>query len=182
MGYQRLAVFCGSNAGKNQEYEIAAKEMGKMLAEHHIGIVFGGGGIGLMGAVADAALENGGEVIGVIPEKLMAREVGHKGLTEMHVVKTMHERKAMMAMLSEGFVALPGGIGTIEEIIEVFTWHQIGYHNKPCAFLNTNGYYDKLFQFMDHAVSEGFLSASQRNELIIANSPDELMAKLQSIG
>lgn len=177
---KRLAVFCGSNTGKNSDYQAAAKKVGTLLAEQGTGIVYGGGNIGLMGIVADAALSAGGEVIGVIPEKLMTKEVGHTGLTELHVVKTMHERKAMMAELSDGFVALPGGIGTIEEIIEVFTWHQIGYHNKPCAFLNTNGYYNKLFSFVDHMVVEGFLSQQQHDELIIANEPDELLTKVQS--
>jgi len=178
MTYKRLAIFCGSNKGVNTKYAEAARTVGQLLAKKDIGVVFGGGKVGLMGVVADAALEQSGEVIGVIPEKLMEREVGHTGLTEMHVVKTMHERKAMMAMLSDGFVALPGGIGTIEEIIEVFTWHQIGYHNKPCAFLNTDGYYDKFFHFFDHMVEEGFLSAKQRDELIIAQDPQELISKL----
>ncbi len=152
--------------------------MGKLLTDQQIGMVFGGGNVGLMGASADAVMEAGGEVIGIIPKKLMELEVGHQAITELIIVDTMHERKAKMAELSDGFIAMPGGIGTIEEIIEVFTWHQIGYHNKPCAFLNTNGYYDKLFDFLDHSVSEGFLSATQRAELIIADSPAELLKKV----
>ena len=172
---KRLAVFCGSSTGKNISYSQAASTVGKLMSEQGIGVVYGGGKIGLMGVVADAALAHGGEVIGVIPEKLMTREVGHTGLTELRVVATMHERKAIMAELSNGFIALPGGIGTIEEIIEVFTWHQIGYHNKRCGFLNTDGYYDKLFGFIDHMVEEGFLSAKQRNELIISEDPEELI-------
>ena len=172
---KRLAIFCGSSTGHNSTYHQEAREVGKLLAKKSIELVYGGGKIGLMGASADACLEHGGKVIGVIPEKLMTAEVGHTGVTELHVVKTMHERKAMMAQLSDGFIALPGGIGTLEEIIEVFTWHQIGYHNKPCAFLNTNGYYDKLFDFIDHSVSEGFLSQEQRDELIISDKIQELM-------
>lgn len=149
------------------------------MAERGIGLVFGGGKVGLMGKVADAALAAGGEVTGVIPEKLMTKEVGHTGLTQLHVVSTMHERKAMMAQLSDGFVALPGGIGTMEEIIEVFTWHQIGYHDKPCAFLNTGGYFDRFFAFVEHMVSEGFLSKQQQDELIIRDTPEALLEEIK---
>ena len=172
---KRLAIFCGSSKGKKPDYTQAASTVGRIMSEQAIGLVYGGGKVGLMGVVADAALDHGGEVIGVIPEKLMTKEVGHSGLTKLHVVATMHERKALMAELSDGFIALPGGIGTIEEIIEVFTWHQIGYHNKRCGFLNTNGYYDKLFGFIDHMVEEGFLSDKQRNELIVSEDPEELI-------
>ena len=175
---QRLAIFCGSSAGNNPIYKEEAYQVGKLLAERGIEVVYGGGKVGLMGVVADAALEHGGKVIGVIPEKLMEWEVGHNGLTELHIVKTMHERKAMMADLSDGFVALPGGIGTMEEIIEVFTWHQIGYHNKPCAFLNSAGYYDKFFAFVDHSVEEGFLSKQQHDELIIEETFEKLLERL----
>lgn len=175
---QRLAIFCGSSAGNNPIYKEEAYQVGKLMAERSIEVVYGGGKVGLMGVVADAALKYGGKVIGVITEKLMEWEVGHDGLTELHVVKTMHERKAMMAQLSDGFIALPGGIGTMEEIIEVFTWHQIGYHNKPCAFLNTAGYYDKFFAFIDHSVQEGFLSQKQHDELIIEENFEQLLASL----
>ncbi|WP_421876316.1 TIGR00730 family Rossman fold protein [Marinoscillum sp.] len=175
---KRLAIFCGSSTGHNTLYQHEAQAVGKLLAERGIELVYGGGKIGLMGAAADACLEHGGKVIGVIPEKLMTAEVGHTGVTKLHVVKTMHERKAMMAQLSDGFIALPGGIGTLEEIIEVFTWHQIGYHDKPCAFLNTGGYYDKLFDFIDHSVSEGFLSKTQRDELIISDQIEELLVTM----
>lgn len=176
---KRLAIFCGSSTGHKSIYKQEARKVGKLLAEKGIELVYGGGKIGLMGAAADACLEHGGKVIGVIPEKLMTAEVGHTGVTELHVVDTMHERKAMMAQLSDGFIALPGGIGTLEEIIEVFTWHQIGYHHKPCAFLNTNGYYDKLFGFIDHMVEEGFLSASQRSHLMVSDSAEELLEKMK---
>ncbi|MEQ8471894.1 MAG: TIGR00730 family Rossman fold protein [Marinoscillum sp.] len=176
---KRLAIFCGSSTGNQEIYQQQAIKMGQLLSSLNIEIVFGGGKIGLMGAVADAALSNGGKVIGVIPEKLMTTEVGHTGCTELHVVQTMHDRKAMMARLSDGFIALPGGIGTLEEIIEVFTWHQIGYHDKPCGFLNTNGYYDKLFAFIDHMVEDGFLSAEQRNQLVIADTPEELLEVME---
>lgn len=178
---KKLAVFCGSKTGHNPIYEKSATAVGTLLAKNNIGVVYGGGKVGLMGKVADAALEANGEVIGVITEKLMSFEVGHEELTELHVVKTMHERKAMMALLADGFVALPGGIGTIEEIIEVFTWHQIGYHNKPVAFLNTGGYYDKFFDFLDHMVESGFLSQKQKDELIIVNKPEELIVKFQQL-
>lgn len=177
---KRLAVFCGSKTGKNPVYAKAAREFGQILAKNNVEIVFGGGKVGIMGIVADAALAAGGKVIGIIPEKLMDMEVGHTGLTELHVVKTMHERKAMMAMLADGFVALPGGIGTIEEIIEVYTWHQIGYHTKPCAFLNTNGYWDQLIGFIQHMVNEGFLPESQKDELLIASGPEEMLNALMN--
>ncbi|WP_258098723.1 LOG family protein [Marinoscillum pacificum] len=175
---QRLAIFCGSSAGNNPIYKEEAYQVGKLMAKKGIEVIYGGGKVGLMGVVADAALEHGGKVIGVIPEKLMEWEVGHDGLTELHIVKTMHERKAMMADLSDGFVALPGGIGTMEEIIEVFTWHQIGYHNKPCAFLNTSGYYNKFFSFIEHSVSEGFLSQQQCDELIIEETFEKLLVRM----
>ncbi|MFY0606010.1 MAG: TIGR00730 family Rossman fold protein [Cyclobacteriaceae bacterium] len=175
---KRLAIFCGSSVGNNPDYKSAAAEMGKLLAAQDIGMVYGGGNIGLMGACADAVMADGGEVIGIIPKKLMELEVGHTGISDLFVVDTMHERKAKMAHLSDGFIAMPGGIGTIEEIIEVFTWHQIGYHNKPCAFLNTNGYYDKFFEFLQHTVGEGFLSAAQKNELLIADTPEAILKKI----
>ena len=174
----RLAVFCGSSPGKNGKFREAAQAMARLMAQRNIGVVFGGGKVGLMGIVADEALAYGGEVIGIIPEKLKTKEVAHNTLTRLEVVQTMHERKARMAELSSGFIALPGGIGTLEEIIEVFTWHQIGYHDKPCAFLNVDGYYDPLFSFLDRMVSEGFLSSRQRAELIIENDQDRLLDRM----
>lgn len=176
---KRLAVFCGSSKGNDATYSHAAESLTHLLHQQQIGVVYGGGRIGLMGVVADTMIQAGGEVIGVIPKKLMELEVGHEGITKLEVVETMHQRKARMAALSDGFVALPGGIGTLEEIIEVFTWLQIGYHHKPCAFLNTNGYFDKLFEFVNHMVSEGFLTATQRDKLIIADTPELLLRAMR---
>jgi len=174
----RIAVFCGSKFGSDPAYTHAARQLGHALAERKIELVFGGGGVGLMGVVANAALENGGRVIGVIPEKLYEMEVAHMGLTELYRVKTMHERKALMADLSDGFIALPGGIGTLEEITEVMTWAQIGYHTKPCAFLNVNGYYDHFFSFFDHMEKQGFLYLPLHEQAIIEDSVDALLNRM----
>lgn len=178
MPKKRLAIFCGSSTGHHPAYSASTRELARELYQRGIGAVFGGGHVGLMGLLADELMGLGGEVIGVIPRKLMEREIGHQGLTKLHVVETMHERKALMASLSHGFVALPGGIGTLEEIIEVFTWQQIGYHEKPCGFLNTQGYYDRLFQFIDHTVAEGFLSSTQRDRLMVSDEPAELIQRM----
>lgn len=175
---KRLAIFCGANKGKNPIYENLAKEITYELYKKDISIVFGGGKVGLMGVLADEMLRLGGEVIGVIPEKLMAMEVGHTGITELHVVDTMHKRKEMMADLADGFIAIPGGIGTMEEIIEVFTWSQIGYHNKPCGFLNVNGYFDHFLRFLDHMVAEGFLKQPHRDKLVMSTRPGDLLSKM----
>ncbi|MFT6881694.1 MAG: hypothetical protein ACJAVY_000484 [Marinoscillum sp.] len=172
---KNVAVFCGSSKGNNPLYSEVAEQIGKVLAKRQIGVVYGGGNIGLMGVVADAAMANGGKVIGVIPRKLMELEVGHQNITELHVVESMHERKAMMAALSDAFIALPGGIGTIEEIVEVYTWQQIGYHEKPCIIFNMNGYYDPFLSFLNHSVEEGFLSKSQHDRLLVVNDVDELI-------
>ncbi|MFT5640875.1 MAG: hypothetical protein ACI9A7_000973 [Cyclobacteriaceae bacterium] len=175
---KRLAIFCGANKGNNINYEIAAKNLTKVLYDNQIDIVFGGGKVGLMGVIADEMMHLGGAAIGVIPEKLKAMEVGHEGITELHVVDTMHQRKEMMANLADGFIAIPGGIGTMEEIIEVFTWMQIGYHTKPCALLNVNGYFDHFIAFMDKMVEDGFLSQAQRNKMIIEAHPQALIEKI----
>ena len=145
--FKRLCVFCGSSHGANPAYAEAAKNVGSELARRGIGLVYGGGNVGLMGVVADAVLAGGGEVVGVIPEALMAKELGHRSIQDLRVVKTMHERKAMMAELADGFIALPGGIGTFEEFFEIVTWAQLGFHSKPCALLNVNGFYDPLLHF-----------------------------------
>lgn len=152
--------------------------MGRTLAERGIGIVFGGGSVGLMGVVADAALEAGGEVIGVIPHALAAREVDHRGLTELHKVDTMHERKALMAELSDGFIALPGGLGTMEELFEVWTWAQLGIHRKPVGLLNAAGFYDDLLQFLNRAVVEGFVRGTHREMLVVAEESALLLEKM----
>lgn len=162
-----LCVFCGSNPGRLPVYLQTVRALATELAEQGIRVVYGGARVGTMGALADAALQAGGEVVGVIPEHQVGEEVAHEGLTELHVVGSMHERKALMAELADGFVALPGGLGTLEEFAEVVTWTQLGLHRKPTALLNTAGYYDALLQFLDHAVAERFLRADDR-ELILA--------------
>ncbi|HET7229185.1 MAG TPA: TIGR00730 family Rossman fold protein [Longimicrobium sp.] len=172
---KRVCVFCGSNPGFRPEYMDAARAVGRVLVERGLGLVYGGGRVGLMGAVADAVMAGGGEVIGVIPEALMAREVGHHALTELHVVRTMHERKAMMADLSDAFLALPGGYGTFEEFCEVLTWSQLGIHPKPCGLLNVGGYYDTLLALFDHATAEGFVTRAHRSLVIEHTDPAALL-------
>ena len=175
---QRLCIYCGSSAGVRPAYAEAARATGRLLAERGIGVVFGGGSVGMMGLVADAALEAGGEVIGVIPHALAAREVDHTGLTALHKVETMHERKALMAELADGFVALPGGIGTLEELMEVWTWMQLGIHRQPVGLLNVAGYFDGLLAFVDHAVAEGFVRPAHRDLLLVADTPAALLDAL----
>jgi uncharacterized protein (TIGR00730 family) len=175
---KKIAVFCGSKVGTEPEYSQVAKLLGQELANRNIDIVYGGGGIGLMGVLADGALEAHGKVTGVIPEKLYEMEVAHMGLSELYRVKTMHERKALMADLSDGFIALPGGIGTLEELMEVLTWAQIGYHNKPCALLNVNGYYDNFISFFDQMEEKGFLYEPIQNQLIIESTVDGVLHRM----
>jgi uncharacterized protein (TIGR00730 family) len=172
---RRLCVFCGSSAGREPGYRHLAESLGRALAERGIGIVYGGASVGLMGMLADAALAAGGEVIGVIPQALIEREIGHRGLTELRIVESMHERKALMAELADGFVALPGGIGTLEELFEVWTWAQLGLHAKPCALLDTDGFYAPLIAFLDHQVKAGFVREAHRDMLLTAHSPEELL-------
>ena len=167
----RVCVFSGSSAGARAEYAAAAAETGELLARRRLGLVYGGGHVGLMGIAADAALRFGGEVIGVITQALVDREVAHAGLTELAVVRTMHERKARMAALSDAFLVLPGGIGTLEEFFEVWTWGQLGEHARPVGLVNTAGYYDPLIGFLDNAVAEGFLKPKHRQMLIVAATP-----------
>ena len=168
MNFRRICVFCGSNLGTNLAYGDAAVILGRLLVEREIELVYGGGNIGLMGVLADAVLQAHGRVIGVIPESLMVREVGHAGLTDLRIVKSMHERKALMSDLSDGFIALPGGFGTFEEFCEVVTWSQLGIQSKPCGLLNLEGYYDPLLALFDRAVSEGFLREENR-QLVLAD-------------
>lgn len=175
-----ICVFCGSNSGVNPAYAEAAKQLGYFLVENDIRLVFGGGKVGLMGIIADAVLEKGGEVIGVIPHFLMAKEVGHTGLTEMKLVDTMHQRKELMAELSDGFITMPGGIGTMEEFFEIFTWGQLGLHPKPFGILNVGGYYDHLLAFFDTMVQERFLSDSNYKMLYASKEPATLLKDLQS--
>ncbi|MBW2454119.1 MAG: TIGR00730 family Rossman fold protein [Deltaproteobacteria bacterium] len=178
MDFKRICVYCGSSSGVADRYLDAAREMGRCLADRGIAVVFGGGRVGMMGAVADAALEAGGEVYGVIPEQLKDLELAHDGLTELHVVDSMHARKVKMAELSDGFVALPGGWGTIEEIFEITTWTQLGYHRKPVGLLNALGYYDGLLTFLTHAADEGFIRPQHRRLLQTGTTPPELLDQL----
>jgi uncharacterized protein (TIGR00730 family) len=173
-----LCVFCGSSRGAHPAYAEAAGAMGRAIAERGIGLVYGGGRVGLMGIVADAALAAGGEVHGVIPTFLAEKEVGHFGLTRLDTVDSMHERKARMADLSDGFIAMPGGIGTLEEIAEIWTWSQLGLHEKPIGFLNVGGFYDGLFSFIDHAVAEAFLKPAHANLLLRHARPAPLLDAL----
>ena len=170
-----LCVYCGSRTGTLPAYEQAAREVGRQIGLRGWRLVYGGGHVGLMGAVADAAIQAGSQVIGVIPTTLMQREVGHAGLTELHVVDTMHERKRMMAERSDAFLALPGGIGTFEELFEVWTWRQLGYHDKPMGLLNVAGYYDPLLAFIDSTVTQGFLSEKQRSLLQVGDGVTALL-------
>jgi len=175
---RRVCVYAGSNPGNDLIYAQAARELADLLAERGIGLVYGGGRVGLMGVLADTALAAGGEVIGVMPQALVDREIAHEGLTELRVVASMHERKALMAELSDAFVAVPGGLGTLEELIEIYTWSQLGIHAKPCGVLNVDGYYDHLAAFLDHAVAAGFLKAEHRAVLSVASEPGELLERL----
>jgi uncharacterized protein (TIGR00730 family) len=176
----RLCVFCGSNFGTREAYRAQTEAFGALMAERGIGLVYGGARVGLMGALADAVLARGGKVIGVIPEALQAREIAHSGLTDLHVVGSMHERKARMASLSDGFVALPGGIGTLEELFEVWTWAQLGLHGKPCALLDVEGFYSGLVGFLDHVVEQGFLKPKQRQGLIVESDVNTLLSRMTS--
>jgi uncharacterized protein (TIGR00730 family) len=179
MAIRRLCVFCGANPGRDPVYLELAAAVGTGLAQRGIGVVYGGGRVGMMGAVADAALTAGGEVIGVIPRPLVDRELAHRGLTEQHVVETLHERKAEMATLSDGFIALPGGLGTLEELAEVSSWAQLGLHEKPIGLLGPEGYWEALLAWLDHAVDEGFVSPA--NRALLALDPD-LEALLDRFG
>ncbi len=180
MTIRRVCVFCGSSSGVRPEYAQAAREVGTLLAKESIGLVYGGGKTGLMGVVADAALRAGGEVIGVIPEHLEARELAHTGLSDLRVVESMHERKATMADLADGFIALPGGLGTLEEFFEVATWSQLGIQAKPTGLLNVHGYYDLIVRFLEHAVEEQFLRPEHRALIAVSNELAALLATLRS--
>jgi hypothetical protein len=175
-----VCVYCGSSNGVADVYAAATRALARTLAERGLRVVYGGASVGLMGLLADETLAAGGEVVGVIPQQLVDREIAHPGLTELHVVDSMHERKALMAELSDAFVALPGGIGTLEELIEMYTWSQLRLHAKPLGVLNVAGYYDALAAFLDHAAAEGFLPARQRAVLVFEAEPKALLTSLQS--
>jgi uncharacterized protein (TIGR00730 family) len=176
-----ICVYCGSRPGTLKAFEAAARNMGREIGRRGWQLVYGGGRAGLMGLVADAALAAGATVIGVIPKSLMEREVGHRGLTELHVVTTMHERKLMMAQRCDAFAALPGGIGTLEELFEVWSWRQLGYHDKPVGLFNVAGYYDALLAFMDQSVEQGFVSAAQRELLQVDDTAQALLARFDAL-
>ncbi len=175
-----ICVYCGSSVGASPVYAEAAKALAKAMVNDNIALVYGGGNVGLMGVIADEVMRLGGEATGVIPKALMDKEVGHIGLTRLHIVKDMHERKAIMADLSNGFVAMPGGIGTLEELFEVFTWSQLGLHDKPIGLLNVNGYYDGLIGFLEHVVAERFLRQEQASLLMHHADPVKLVESLKS--
>ena len=172
---RRVCVFCGSNSGELPEYSEAARAMGRALVERDLELVFGGGKVGLMGVLADSVLDHGGRVTGVIPRALEAREVAHGGLSELHVVASMHERKAMMEDLSDAFIAMPGGLGTFEEILEILTWAQLEIHPKPSGLLNVSGYYDTLMEFLHQAVDQGFVPRSSLECLYLGTEPHSLL-------
>ncbi|AUV83607.1 TIGR00730 family Rossman fold protein [Salinigranum rubrum] len=172
---ERICVYCGSRPGTDPAFVDAARAFGRLLAERDLGLVYGGGDVGLMGAVADSALAAGGEVIGVIPEALFEREVAHEGVTDLHVVDSMHTRKRRMADLADGFVALPGGFGTLEELVEMLTWAQLGFHTDPCGLLNVSGYYDGLVSFFDAQVDAGFVEPRHRELLVVTDDPTGLL-------
>ena len=175
MSGSAICIYCGSSPGTDPAYMESAREIGTLIAERGLKLVYGGGDVGLMGAAADAALAAGGEVIGVIPQDILDKEVGHGGITELHAVDSMHARKMKMASLSDAFIALPGGIGTLEEIIEVLTWSQLGFHTKACGVLNINGFFDPLFQLLDHMVDKRFLKPEHRDQLLVADSVEVIV-------
>ena len=177
----RICIFTGSSRGIRSEYADAARGLARQLVERGYGLVYGGGNVGLMGVIADAVLERGGHVTGVIPDALVSQEVAHRGLSELRVVQSMHERKAVMADLSDGFIAMPGGIGTMEEFFEVLSWAQLGLHDKPCGLLNIGGYYDHLIRFMNHAVDQEFLKPKHRELLLVEEEPDRLLDRFEPI-
>ena len=175
-----IALFCGSSPGRDSHYRSAATGFGRAVAARGLTLVYGGGAVGLMGAAADGALASGGRVVGVIPRFLLDREVGHAGLTELVVVPSMHERKAEMAERADAFVALPGGVGTLEELFEIWTWTLLGLHAKPCGLLNVDGYFDPLLGFLDRTVAEGFVAAADRARLQVGDDAEELLDRLAS--
>lgn len=177
---KRIAVFCGSSTGNDEEYTIAAKSLGSALVKNRLGLVFGGGLIGLMGVIARRMLEIGGEVIGVIPEELYKKQLALPELTDLRIVESMHERKAVIADLSDGFIAMPGGLGTIEEIFEALTWTQLGIHTKPCGFLNVRNYFNHLIEFLDHMSAQNFIDKNHRSMILMEEDPEVILTKIKS--
>lgn len=177
---KRVCVFCGSSPGARSEYATATRRLGRVLVDRKLGLVYGGGNVGLMGEIADAVLHESGEVIGVIPRALVDKELGHGGVSDLRIVDSMHERKALMFDLSDGFITLPGGMGTLEEYFEVLTWAQLGVHGKPCGLLNVCDYYRTLIEFLDHAVAQRFLKNHHRQMVLIEKDPEALIEKLEA--
>lgn len=177
--FRRVCVFCGSASGAREEYAASARATAQALVDHRLGLVYGGGDVGLMGEAANTVLAAGGEVLGVIPRRIVEMEVAHHGLTELFIVETMHERKAKMTELCDAFITMPGGIGTMDELFESLTWAQLGYHDKPNGLLNVCGYYDPLLGLLDHYVQEGFFSEKTRSQLVVDDDPHRLIERLQ---
>ncbi len=177
---KRLCVYCGSRPGGRYDYAIVARQLARAMVNKNIELVYGGASVGIMGKIADAVLEEGGKVIGIIPKGLFVKEVAHTGITKLMEVSSMHERKSLMAELSDGFIAMPGGYGTIEELFEIITWSQLGIHNKPCGLLNVCNYYDNLIEFLDNAVSEQFINEINRAILLVDECPDALLEKFEA--
>ncbi|SMO55651.1 TIGR00730 family Rossman fold protein [Fodinibius sediminis] len=177
---EKICVYCGSSPGKRTYYRDGARKLAKLFVQKDIELVYGGASVGVMGALADGVLEAGGRVTGIIPEDLVRKEVAHNKLTDLHVVASMHERKAQMADLSDAFIALPGGLGTLEELFEIVTWSQLGLHRKPIGLINVSGYYDQLASFLDHAVAEQFVKIEHRNLLMIEKDPEELISNFEN--
>ena len=172
---KKICVYCGSSSGNGEGYLAAAERLAEALVQRDLGLVYGGASVGIMGALANAVMKRGGEVIGIMPQALMRREIGNDHLSELQVVDSMHERKAAMADQSDGFIALPGGMGTLEELFEILTWGQLGFHNKPIGLLNVDGYYDHLIHFLEHAVGQGLLRQQHRDLLRVQQAPEDLL-------
>jgi uncharacterized protein (TIGR00730 family) len=175
-----ICVYCGSSSGRLEAYSNAARALAQELVSRKISLVYGGASIGIMGLLADTVLELGGRAVGVMPESLVRKEIAHKNLTELHVTQSMHERKSIMSDLSDGFIAMPGGLGTLEEIFEILTWSQLGFHGKPCGLLNVEGYFDSLTEFLDHSVKERFIKQVHRQMLIVESDPKVLLDRFSS--
>ena len=178
--FQRICVFCGTNAGSRPEYGAAARALGQLLAEEDIELVYGGASVGIMGELADAVHEHGGHVTGIIPQQLIKKEAAHTGIPDLIVVASMHQRKSQMTDMSDGFIALPGGIGTMEGFFEILTWGQLGIHRKPSGILNVAGYFDELIKFLDHAVAEGFLTEEHRATIMVESDPRKLLKRMRA--
>ena len=179
---KNVAIFCGSSRGNDPAYVQATMDVATILSQHNVAIVYGGATVGLMGVLADTMLSCGGEVTGVIPTSMVAVEIAHQELTQLHVVKTMHERKALIADIADGFMLLPGGAGSLDEFFEIFTWLQLGYHHKPCAILNINGYFDALLDFIAHTVKQGFMKASNQQAMIVETDAQAIVSRLLQQG